>query len=500
MEDRDMIKAICVAKNRDEKGNIVNYTLKDANNQLKKFTSKEIKDGIRAGQLVVKNLQIDKAGRLVDKAAEKVKEKKSVNKQISEFSERDFMYELKNLIMHGLKNGIQCNYYKDTALDKFHFDNVDSQKDWKLKTAVIESRSLAEKIDFHKLVEDALKELGDKSVYFCEVIYHKEKDIMAYYISYKPDWNNVSSDWIDLKTLKRANEVYEKYLQHVNMEDIYTNFKTDRYKKFRKQLKDALFEKAKKSGISYNFNYQNKWEEVFEGVEIFKDNKLLDVYGMDVDSDAYDLVDDMEREYTNSEDNTGYASIYMNVVDEMGWMVLYKKDDIEDRRRAVKLAAEHYHSLMSDSVCGIEDKEEYEEALTNFFAYISTNIWENIVYTCSPYLCQDYILENRDDLIKEYGDEVVNNMLMYLSSLIKRKMCISSGSSRVEGPDGKADIRADIKEFCKKYEIKYTDSLADKIQEINRDNYNLFETGYNGQSLASQELLKYLKKLAVRKR
>ena len=166
----------------------------------------------------------------------------------------------------------------------------------------------------------------------------------------------------------------------------------------------------------------------------------------------------------------------------------------------LKIEEEQYHSLMSDSVCGIEDKEEYEEALANFFAYISTNIWENIVYTCSPYLCQVYILENKDVLIEEYGDEVVNNMLMYLSSLIKRKMCISSWSSKVEGPDGKADIRADIKEFCKKYEIKYTDRLADKIQEINRDNYDLFETGYNGQSLASQELLKYLEKLAVRKR
>lgn len=63
----------CVGKQRNEKGVIVKYILKSENGDRIETTSKEIKEGIKRGALAVANLQIDKAGRLVDKAEEKEK-------------------------------------------------------------------------------------------------------------------------------------------------------------------------------------------------------------------------------------------------------------------------------------------------------------------------------------------------------------------------------------------------------------------------------------------
>lgn len=65
-----MIKSICISKNRDKNGVIVNYTLRDANGMERLATGQQIKNAIRNNQLFVDNLQIDKAGRLVDKASD----------------------------------------------------------------------------------------------------------------------------------------------------------------------------------------------------------------------------------------------------------------------------------------------------------------------------------------------------------------------------------------------------------------------------------------------
>ena len=62
-----MIQAVCIQKNRDDKGNIISYVLMDANAQLKTVSGKEIKQAIRKNKLCVINLQIDKAGRLIDR-------------------------------------------------------------------------------------------------------------------------------------------------------------------------------------------------------------------------------------------------------------------------------------------------------------------------------------------------------------------------------------------------------------------------------------------------
>lgn len=71
----------CVGKQRNEKGVIVKYILRSESGDRIETTGKEIKEGIKRGALAVENLQIDKAGRLVDKAEEKEKPAKKVEKK-----------------------------------------------------------------------------------------------------------------------------------------------------------------------------------------------------------------------------------------------------------------------------------------------------------------------------------------------------------------------------------------------------------------------------------
>lgn len=57
----------CVLKSRDERGNIIDYTLKDENGNIEIVTAGDIKAAIGCGRIIIDNLQIDKVGRLVHK-------------------------------------------------------------------------------------------------------------------------------------------------------------------------------------------------------------------------------------------------------------------------------------------------------------------------------------------------------------------------------------------------------------------------------------------------
>lgn len=71
----------CIGKERNEKGVIVKYILKDENGNMIEATGKEIKAEIKAGKYEFINLQIDRAGRLVDKAVEKEAPAKKVSQK-----------------------------------------------------------------------------------------------------------------------------------------------------------------------------------------------------------------------------------------------------------------------------------------------------------------------------------------------------------------------------------------------------------------------------------
>lgn len=75
------MRARCIGKERNEKGVIVKYILRSESGDRIETTGKEIKEGIKRGALAVENLQIDKAGRLVDKAEEKEKPTRKVSQK-----------------------------------------------------------------------------------------------------------------------------------------------------------------------------------------------------------------------------------------------------------------------------------------------------------------------------------------------------------------------------------------------------------------------------------
>ena len=82
------MRARCIGKERNEKGVIVKYILKSENGDRIETTGKEIKEGIKRGALAVANLQIDKAGRLVDKAEEKEKPARKVSQKPEQTSNK----------------------------------------------------------------------------------------------------------------------------------------------------------------------------------------------------------------------------------------------------------------------------------------------------------------------------------------------------------------------------------------------------------------------------
>lgn len=67
-----MIKVKCISKNRDSKGVIQSYTLQDVKGTTMNVTGQQIKQAIAKGQIEIVNLQIDRAGRLIDKSETKV--------------------------------------------------------------------------------------------------------------------------------------------------------------------------------------------------------------------------------------------------------------------------------------------------------------------------------------------------------------------------------------------------------------------------------------------
>ena len=82
------MRARCIGKQRNEKGVITKYILRSESGDRIETTGKEIKEGIKRGALAVENLQIDKAGRLVDKAEEKEKPARKVSQKPEQTSNK----------------------------------------------------------------------------------------------------------------------------------------------------------------------------------------------------------------------------------------------------------------------------------------------------------------------------------------------------------------------------------------------------------------------------
>lgn len=110
----------CLRKNRDTRGNIVNYHLMDETGHQFFATGQQIKEEMKSGRFEFLNLQIDKAGRLVDKA--EVKEpiqKNTVCERKQTPSEEEKRYTLKELRLT-----------KERLLAKSRYHNLDWKNEW----------------------------------------------------------------------------------------------------------------------------------------------------------------------------------------------------------------------------------------------------------------------------------------------------------------------------------------------------------------------------------
>lgn len=103
------MKVRCVSKNRDQKGRIVNYTLQFEDGRVIQATNNEIKNEMSVGRYQFTNLQIDKAGKLVDKAEEKQPEQ-SKQKPVAEESN---FYTIEDLIRGNNPKGRKFRCYHE---------------------------------------------------------------------------------------------------------------------------------------------------------------------------------------------------------------------------------------------------------------------------------------------------------------------------------------------------------------------------------------------------
>lgn len=95
-----MVRMKCINKVRDNKGNIVKYQLVGDDGSKIEATSKEIKAEMHAGRYDFINLQIDKAGRLVDKAMAKTPV--PVVKKTPAPAVKDAYFTVEDLICHNV--------------------------------------------------------------------------------------------------------------------------------------------------------------------------------------------------------------------------------------------------------------------------------------------------------------------------------------------------------------------------------------------------------------
>lgn len=127
-----MVRMKCINKVRDNKGNIVKYQLVGDDGSRIEATSKEIKAEMHAGRYEFINLQIDKAGRLVDKAVAKTPV--PVVKKTPAPAVKDDYFTVEDLICHNVIEdkkvkftykgkeyvGIGSSYWTNGESDQLH--------------------------------------------------------------------------------------------------------------------------------------------------------------------------------------------------------------------------------------------------------------------------------------------------------------------------------------------------------------------------------------------
>lgn len=122
------MRVTCISKNRNNKGVIVNYTLKDETGHIFTATVNTIKEEMKLNRYEFTNLQIDSIGRLVDKVnKEEIKQSVNGNAIFLEF-ERAYQN-----LMSGTELSFGCIKYDGNKFENFGYGQkivelVDSDK------------------------------------------------------------------------------------------------------------------------------------------------------------------------------------------------------------------------------------------------------------------------------------------------------------------------------------------------------------------------------------
>lgn len=126
-----MVHAICTKKVRDSRGNIKSYVLQDIRGYCIEMTPADLKRSITVNSVNVLNLQIDKAGRLVDKAMPKLDTpvKKTpapaAKNKVPSFSDRDIEIFIDHMVHGG------CSFIRECYIvnrDRGEGENVAKYK------------------------------------------------------------------------------------------------------------------------------------------------------------------------------------------------------------------------------------------------------------------------------------------------------------------------------------------------------------------------------------
>lgn len=193
-----MVRMKCINKVRDNKGNIVKYQLVGDDGSKIEATSKEIKAEMHAGRYEFLNLQIDKAGRLVDKAMAK-NPVPAVKKTPAPAVEDDY-FTVKRLIFHSTIEDQKVRFtYKGkeyVGIGTGYWTNGESDQ-------------------LHNAVNVYCEDLGQVMVVGASPIYEQHSEEYAKFWKDYSDAISFRTDFIE-KTLLALN-FYEKHKDEIQL-------------------------------------------------------------------------------------------------------------------------------------------------------------------------------------------------------------------------------------------------------------------------------------------
>lgn len=147
------MKVKCIGKNRDSRGTIINYNLVDEVGNKFQATGQQIKTEMQSGRYKFINLQVDKAGRLVDKAEKK---EHKVKKRVPELTAKD--------IVRNFLKGINSRYRNNDSYNDLANEFVADYKGTYKETYLGDIGEMPKEVKayFQKLVKD-LEEMARAS-------------------------------------------------------------------------------------------------------------------------------------------------------------------------------------------------------------------------------------------------------------------------------------------------------------------------------------------------